>query len=116
GRPITPELVQAERDAVAYFQKLVDEDRAAPGHRQRLAVSLTNLANSLQTRGQLREAEEPLRRAQTLYEALVAEAPAAPAYRYLLARNFSKLSTLMWYGGRLDDGLALGRQALALFE
>jgi serine/threonine-protein kinase len=116
GRPVTPAMVQAHRDAVTFFKQLADKHPEYPSYREREGASHVNLANVLQTTGETREGEAEFRRAVAIYETLVDGKPADARYRLALAISLSGLSELLWHTNRIDAAAEPQRRATTLFE
>ncbi len=78
-----------ERNAIALYQKLSDDNPNAPGHKVGLAGALYYLGDVIRALGRLAEAREDYERAIAIHEKLVKENP-NPWYRSLLAHSLRR--------------------------
>ncbi|HVS35734.1 MAG TPA: tetratricopeptide repeat protein [Gemmataceae bacterium] len=108
------ERMEATRDALVIYQKLVEDYPAVDGYKSALAAIQINMAVMLTKQGKLAEALEAFRTASAVYQKLVDDNPTLPEYQFAQAVIVRNTGNMLKHMGKPAEGLELFRKALAI--
>jgi tetratricopeptide (TPR) repeat protein len=110
------EAVLGYREAIALYEKLMDDFPGVAQHRQNLALTYAQLGRVFRDLAKQKERETALRQALDLREKLAAEFPDEPEYRFDEASSHQDLGWLLDNQGKFAEAESSYRRALALYD